>query len=76
MDVQRDHVWMIKQAMGLLSPEGTLIFSTNYRKFMLDEKVKQFNQVLDISPKTIDRDFSRNKRIHYCFEIKHQPDNQ
>ena len=76
MDVQRDHVWMIKQAMGLLSPEGTLIFSTNYRKFVLDEKVKQFNEVVDISSKTIDRDFSRNKKIHYCFEIKHLPYNQ
>ena len=72
MDVQRDHVWMIKQAMNLLAPGGTLIFSTNYRKFELDEKVWQFNDVLDITSKTLDRDFARNKKIHYCFEIKHK----
>ncbi|MDP6968407.1 MAG: bifunctional 23S rRNA (guanine(2069)-N(7))-methyltransferase RlmK/23S rRNA (guanine(2445)-N(2))-methyltransferase RlmL [Gammaproteobacteria bacterium] len=72
MDVQRDHVWMIKQAMGLLAEKGTLIFSTNYRKFVLDDKVEQFNKVLDISNQTIDRDFARNKKIHYCFEIRHK----
>ena len=70
MDVQRDHVWMIKQAMGLLAEGGTLIFSTNYRKFELDEKVTMYNKVVDISAKTIDRDFARNKKIHYCYEIR------
>ncbi len=72
LDVQRDHVWMIKQAMGLLAEGGTLIFSTNYRKFALDEKVTMYNQVIDISDKTIARDFARNKKIHYCYEIRHQ----
>ncbi len=36
LDVQRDHVALIRAAARLLSPDGTLIFSTNFRRFRLD----------------------------------------
>jgi hypothetical protein len=61
--------------MDLLTEDGLLIFSTNYRRFELDEKVLQHNHVVDISDETLDKDFSRNKKIHRCWEIrKYKPE--
>ena len=75
LDVQRDHAWMIHKVMDLLSEDGLLIFSTNYRRFELDDKVLQHNHVEDISDQTLDKDFSRNKKIHRCWEIrKYKPE--
>ncbi|MDE0955625.1 MAG: class I SAM-dependent methyltransferase, partial [Pseudomonadales bacterium] len=75
LDVQRDHAWMIHKVMDLLTEDGLLIFSTNYRRFELDEKVLQHNHVVDISDDTLDKDFSRNKKIHRCWEIrKYKPE--
>src|SRR5580658_8647956 len=36
LDVQRDHVGMIRRSMKLLRPAGRLVFSTNYTRFKLD----------------------------------------
>jgi 23S rRNA (guanine2445-N2)-methyltransferase / 23S rRNA (guanine2069-N7)-methyltransferase len=75
LDVQRDHAWMIHRVMDLLSEDGLLIFSTNYRRFEVDDKVLQHNHVEDISDQTLDKDFSRNKKIHRCWEIrKYKPE--
>jgi hypothetical protein len=61
--------------MDLLAEDGLLIFSTNYRRFELDEKVEQHNHVVDISDETLDKDFGRNKKIHRCWEIrKYKPE--
>lgn len=68
-DVQRDHGELIHLAMGLLRPEGKLIFSNNYRRFKIDSALAERYQVVDITRKTIDLDFKRNSRIHQCFEI-------
>lgn len=68
-DVQRDHVFLIKECMRLLAPQGTLIFSNNFRKFVLDEEVLEAYQVEDIHRKTIDPDFKRNAGIHHCWLI-------
>jgi hypothetical protein len=66
---------MIHKVMDLLTEDGLLIFSTNYRRFELDEKVLQHNHVVDISDDTLDKDFSRNKKIHRCWEIrKYKPE--
>ena len=37
LDIQRDHAGLIRDAMRVLSPGGTLIFSNNLRSFRLDE---------------------------------------
>jgi len=70
LDIQRDHVLLINAAMRLLSPGGTLYFSTNFRHFKLDPDMGTAYQVQDISAETIDIDFKRNKRIHQCFIIR------
>lgn len=72
LDVQRDHVRLITDAAALLSPGGTLVFSTNLRRFKIDvEALAQAElHVGDISEETIPPDFARNPRIHRCFLIR------
>ncbi len=38
LDVQRDHVGMIRRSLQLLRPAGRLVFSTNYTRFKLDSE--------------------------------------
>ena len=68
LDTQRDHPMLINQCLARLSPGGTLLFSTNYRRFKLDEAAIQTTKIREISAQTVPPDF-RNKKIHYCFEI-------
>jgi 23S rRNA (guanine2445-N2)-methyltransferase / 23S rRNA (guanine2069-N7)-methyltransferase len=70
LDVQRDHVELIRSALLKLAPNGLLIFSTNFRKFRLDEAGLAGLAVADVTPATIPKDFARNPRIHRCFEIR------
>ena len=70
-DVQKDHVWLIRSAMKLLADGGELIFSNNFRKFKLDAKVLEHNDVEDISKQTIPEDFKRRENIHRCWIIRH-----
>jgi 23S rRNA (guanine2445-N2)-methyltransferase / 23S rRNA (guanine2069-N7)-methyltransferase len=69
-DIQRDHVQLIKLAMFRLEKSGVLFFSINYRKFVLDPRLKELFAVRDISAKTVPYDFSRNKKIHKCWEVR------
>lgn len=69
LDIQRDHGALIKAAMRLLNPDGVLYFSTNFRQFKLDSTLHELYAIKDISSQTIDQDFKRNHKIHYCFKI-------
>ena len=71
LDVQRDHVALVEDAMRLLRPGGVLVFSNNYRRFKLDYDALSRYKINDITPHTLDPDFKRNGKIHCCFEIKH-----
>jgi len=70
LDVQRDHVELIRSTLMKLAPNGLLIFSTNFRKFRLDEPALAGLAVDDVTPATIPKDFARDARIHRCFEIR------
>jgi 23S rRNA (cytosine1962-C5)-methyltransferase len=72
LDVQRDHSWLIEQAMKLLTPGGWLYFSNNLRSFRLDERLPVLYQINDLSASSVPDDF-RNKKIHQCFRIAHRP---
>jgi len=69
-DIQNDHVQLIKNAAALLAPGGVLYFSTNFRRFKMDEPALSGLTLEDITAATIPEDFSRNPRIHYCWRIK------
>jgi 23S rRNA (guanine2445-N2)-methyltransferase / 23S rRNA (guanine2069-N7)-methyltransferase len=70
LDVQRDHVGMIRRSLKLLRPSGRLVFSTNYTRFKLDAEALADLAVDDISARTIPKDFERHARIHRCFVIR------
>jgi 23S rRNA (guanine2445-N2)-methyltransferase / 23S rRNA (guanine2069-N7)-methyltransferase len=56
--------------MDLLNHGGVLIFSTNLRSFRLDKEVGNTYCVDNITDKTLDPDFQRNRRIHQCYLIR------
>ena len=70
-EVERDQGFLIDTAMSLLKPGGTLCFSTNMRKFKLEERFKTDFAVRDITLDSIPQDF-HDKKIHQCFEIRHK----
>ena len=69
LDIQRDHGELIRAAARFLSAEGVLLFSTNYRRFKLDEGLTEELAVTDITKRTIPPDFARNPRIHRVYRI-------
>ncbi len=75
LDVQRDHPWLIRQCLALLSPGGDLYFSTNLRSFELDPLVQEKARFDEISAKTVPDDF-RDGRIHRCWHIRHRENGQ
>ncbi|MCH9626019.1 MAG: Ribosomal RNA large subunit methyltransferase K [Chlamydiales bacterium] len=68
-DIQMDHPFLIKKALKLLSPDGIIFFSTNSRKFKLDDSLLNVCTIKEISDKTLPLDF-HNKKIHRCWEVK------
>lgn len=72
LDVQRDHVDLIKAAMALLESGGELLFSTNLRKFRLNETALHSFVIEDITQATIPEDFARHPRIHRCYRLRHR----
>ncbi|SHO42948.1 bifunctional 23S rRNA (guanine(2069)-N(7))-methyltransferase RlmK/23S rRNA (guanine(2445)-N(2))-methyltransferase RlmL [Desulfopila aestuarii] len=69
-DLQRDHYNLLTLAMARLADNGLLIFSTNFRKFELDSRLREEYQVSDISRASIPFDFERNRKIHMCWEFR------
>jgi len=69
-DVQRDHVALLDLAMARLAPGGTLYFSNNFRKFVLDAGLSERYAVEEITAATLDEDFRRNNRIHRAWKLQ------
>ncbi len=67
-DVQKDHVEIINDALNALSPGGTIYFSTNYSKFVLDEKKLKAASIQNITKATTPFDFE-GKLKRFCFKI-------
>lgn len=70
LDTQEDHGQMIRDAVALLAPGGKLYFSTNRRRFKLDESLAAEFAVTDISQQTLDEDFKRPPPAHRCWSIE------
>ena len=69
LDIQRDHVQIINQCLSILSEKGILIFSTNYRNFILDTEKLITENIKDISKQTTPFDFE-GKLKRSCFWIE------
>jgi 23S rRNA (guanine2445-N2)-methyltransferase / 23S rRNA (guanine2069-N7)-methyltransferase len=66
LDIKRDHVELINQAMELLDDDGVLIFSCNAHGFKLDKKHLEEYSIRDITRMTTSEDF-RRKPAHVCW---------
>lgn len=71
LDIQRDHHELVTLAARLLSPNGTLYFSTNRKRFKLDDFAGDGLEVVDITNKTLDEDYKRPPPAHRCWQIRH-----
>jgi 23S rRNA (guanine2445-N2)-methyltransferase / 23S rRNA (guanine2069-N7)-methyltransferase len=69
-DVQRDYAEMLNQVSRLLEKDGILLFSTNNRKFKLDQDTLPNLQFLDLSNELLPPDFARNPKIHQVWKIQ------
>lgn len=69
LDIQRDHVSLINKCMNAVKPGGTVYFSTNYRKFVLDKENIKATSVRDITRATTPFDFE-GKLFRWCFCIR------
>lgn len=67
-DVQRDHAELLQRLAAHITPGGAVFFSTNFRRFKLDEAALGEYAIRDITRQTIPEDF-RNQRIHACWQL-------
>lgn len=72
LDIQRDHVDLIDLAMARLAQDGELIFSNNYRRFVLDNNLSERYHIENITRQSLDMDFERNQKIHQCWILRHK----
>lgn len=68
LDIQQDHVSLISHCLEGLKPGGMLYFSTNYRKFVLEQEKLQASLIKDITKATTPFDFEGSYSRH-CFLI-------
>jgi 23S rRNA (guanine2445-N2)-methyltransferase / 23S rRNA (guanine2069-N7)-methyltransferase len=72
--IQNDHVELLRLSMQRLSQEGLLIFSTNFRKFLLEDSLQKEFDIREITQATIPKDFKKTPRKHRCWEFRHLTD--
>ncbi|WP_455234642.1 bifunctional 23S rRNA (guanine(2069)-N(7))-methyltransferase RlmK/23S rRNA (guanine(2445)-N(2))-methyltransferase RlmL [Thiogranum longum] len=70
LDIQRDHVTLIRSAVKLLTTDGLLVFSNNLRRFKMDHEALHDLWIENISRVTLPKDFERNPKIHNCWKIR------
>lgn len=68
LDIQRDHVELINKVLIAMTAGGILYFSTNYRKFILDQPSIRATSIKDITKATTPFDF-QGKLFRYCYKI-------
>jgi 23S rRNA (guanine2445-N2)-methyltransferase / 23S rRNA (guanine2069-N7)-methyltransferase len=65
LEIQRDHVAIVRQCLDRLADGGTLLFSTNKRGFELDAAA--LPELRDITAATLDPDVRRSPPPHRCW---------
>ena len=69
-DLQRDHKQLLLACKRLLNQGGEIIFSNNYRKFLLDEDLAHYFSITDLTHKSISPDFVKSKIKRVCYQLK------
>ena len=70
LDITRDHGQLIRDTLAILAPGGTLLFSTNSRRFRLDEGLADIAIVTETTERTVPEDFG--KRAHRSWRLEHR----
>jgi len=65
LEIQRDHVTLVRQCLDRLADGGTLLFSTNKRGFELDAAA--LPELREITAATLDPDVRRSPPPHRCW---------
>lgn len=68
LDIQRDHVELINDVIAATSPGGTIYFSTNFTRFVLDKENIKAVDIKDITKATTPFDFE-GKLKRWCYRI-------
>ncbi len=68
LDIQKDHVELVNDCLGLMREGGVLYFSTNYTRFVLDEENIKASVIKDITKKTTPFDFE-GKLKRQCWRM-------
>jgi len=71
-DVQRDQLRILKDALSILSPSGTLYFSTNYRRFELDPRAGELAVFQELTPGILPPDVQRKDALR-AWQVRHAP---
>ncbi len=67
--VQEHHQLLIDLAMEHLKPSGMLIFSVNYRRFVLEPSLRKKYVVKDLTQETLHPDFAILSHTHRCWSF-------
>ncbi len=68
LDIQRDHVELLNDLIGATTPGGTIYFSTNFTRFILDKEAIKASDIKDITRATTPFDFE-GKLKRWCYKI-------
>lgn len=68
LDIQLDHVSLLNKTLNALSPGGIIYFSTNYRRFVLDQENIKAAAIKDITKATTPFDF-QGKLFRWCYTL-------
>lgn len=69
LDIGRDHPALLRDALALLRPGGTLLFSSNFRGLQLRAEEVPGAAFTEISQRTLPPDF-HDRRIHRSFLVR------
>jgi 23S rRNA (guanine2445-N2)-methyltransferase / 23S rRNA (guanine2069-N7)-methyltransferase len=69
-DIQADHSSLITLAAEKLKEDGIIIFSSNFKKFKIDDNISKLFFTSNITEQTVSPDFKRHGYLRHCWIIK------
>jgi len=68
LDIQRDHAELLNDVLKATAPNGTIYFSTNFTRFVLEQDKINASAIKDITKATTPFDFE-GKLKRWCYKI-------